>query len=242
MPDNRLGPYTIPGGFGVGYNPQTGGYEMAPVTQYQPPQLPQWLQAASQLPIPQTAWLRGLRQLIGGQRGPGAAVVPTLNDPLMMAEPPQLGGWQTGAIEPNPMLRQPPEEVAPPVLQEQPPETPPMLPASERGAPSTLDLSARGYNSTNFGPTQIQYTVRPDYVEINMVRTPPEMQGQGFATEAMRWFLAEADRLGVPVALTPEAVGEGMTTNQLRGFYESLGFSRNRDHAITPSYVRQPNR
>jgi len=69
-------------------------------------------------------------------------------------------------------------------------------------------------------------------VKLAMIKTPPELRGQGLADAAMRDLLAYADQVGKPVVLTPGAPegAEVMSKAKLTAWYKRLGFVPNRGH------------
>lgn len=89
-----------------------------------------------------------------------------------------------------------------------------------------LDLSVGQKPAIKVNEAAIEYTVYPSgVVSVDTLKTPFEMRNQGFARAAMNAFLAETDRAGVVVVLTPEPIRGEAKMLRLVGFYRSLGFS-----------------
>lgn len=85
---------------------------------------------------------------------------------------------------------------------------------------------------------------KPEGITVSMIRVPIEARGKGEASAAMSDVLDYADRKGLPVALTPEAISGGMSTTQLKAWYKRLGFEPNKgrtaDLRFKESMIRRP--
>lgn len=82
-------------------------------------------------------------------------------------------------------------------------------------------------NHFRHGDAEITYDVlRNGDVEIRLLRTPSEAQGQGQARAAMEAFLARPELQGRRLSLVSEPQVRGMDGERLTRFYESLGFER----------------
>lgn len=81
-------------------------------------------------------------------------------------------------------------------------------------------------------------------IMLSMIRVPTDLQGKGLASKAMDDLIRYADSRALPIALTPEAVGGGMSVTQLRQWYRRLGFVPNKgrtaDLRFTESMIRKP--
>jgi hypothetical protein len=108
-----------------------------------------------------------------------------------------------------------------------------------------IDFTTPGARDARIGDTTISYQVSRDGpVEISMVRTPAELRGRGSARAAVQAFLAEADRAGRAVALTPDPMERGISKGRLVDFYRSEGFrpnaGRTRDFSTRAAMLREP--
>lgn len=89
-------------------------------------------------------------------------------------------------------------------------------------------------------------TTAAGHLRVSLIRTPPVLRGKGLARQAMAELIAEADRQGVTIVLTPEPLAGDRSTSRrrLEGWYRSLGFvrnaGRNRDFKISDSWYRRP--
>lgn len=71
----------------------------------------------------------------------------------------------------------------------------------------------------------------PDsYVTLQKIEVPQDKRGQGLASKVMEEFLAEADRNGWSVALSPDNTW-GSSVTRLRKFYAGFGFVNNKGRA-----------
>lgn len=81
-------------------------------------------------------------------------------------------------------------------------------------------------------------------VSLDEIVVPKEQRGSGVGTRVMEEIVAEADRNGWTVALTPSNAKGGSVT-RLREFYRRFGFvpnkGRNKDFRTTQAYVRKPS-
>jgi GNAT superfamily N-acetyltransferase len=80
---------------------------------------------------------------------------------------------------------------------------------------------------------------RKGWFLIDLIAVEPESQGQGFGGKAMRELLAFADRRGLKVALTPDAL-YGSSKSRLTRWYASLGFVPNTDPDVPEEMIRYP--
>lgn len=66
-------------------------------------------------------------------------------------------------------------------------------------------------------------------VYVDLISTPVGQRGQGHASQAMRALLSIADKHGVTVFLSPEALGQGhagaLKQADLEKWYSKLGFT-----------------
>lgn len=89
-----------------------------------------------------------------------------------------------------------------------------------------LDLSVGQKASIKIGESAIEYTVYPGrVVSVDTIKTPHQERDRGFARAAMNAVLAETDRAGFVVVLTPEPIHGEAKMLRLVEFYRSLGFS-----------------
>lgn len=60
------------------------------------------------------------------------------------------------------------------------------------------------------------------------ITVPQDNRGKGYGSEVMKELMSEADKAGVLLVGDPEAFGQGkkMSTKQLWGWYQSLGFKK----------------
>lgn len=81
------------------------------------------------------------------------------------------------------------------------------------------------------------------YLSLDMIKVAEDRRRQGLGDAVMRDLCAEADRLGVPIALTP---GNDFGTSKafLTRWYRSFGFVPNTgpraDNSISGSMIRFP--
>ena len=110
-----------------------------------------------------------------------------------------------------------------------------------------LDFATKGYKEARLGNTVVGYTVNPDNraVEINTVKTPAAMRGQGSARAAMNDVISAADSAGYQLHLTPDPMDAATSKSKLTAFYKSLGFAQNagksRDFSTRAAMVRAPD-
>jgi len=80
-------------------------------------------------------------------------------------------------------------------------------------------------------------------LEVSALVVPSEQRGSGVGTRVMRELIAEADRRGVPIALTPDAAFGGSKARLAR-WYKGLGFRPNagraRNFMTRETLIRQP--
>lgn len=81
------------------------------------------------------------------------------------------------------------------------------------------------------------------YLILALLIVPPDLRNRGIGTAVIERILAEADRRGAPIALTPSDAYGGSVA-RLRRFYRRLGFvpntGRRRDFRTQQSMVRAP--
>lgn len=81
------------------------------------------------------------------------------------------------------------------------------------------------------------------YVTLHKIEVPEEQRGRGLGTKAMRELLAEADRNGWKLNLTPSNSFGGSVT-RLKKFYRNLGFvpnkGHNKDFTTSEDFLRPP--
>lgn len=78
-------------------------------------------------------------------------------------------------------------------------------------------------------------------ITLNRIEIPKDMRNQGIGTKVMQDLLAEADRKGVVVSLSPSG-DFGGSVSRLKKFYERFGFLPNKgktaDYSISESMYR----
>ncbi|MFD4542446.1 hypothetical protein [Streptomyces bauhiniae] len=91
----------------------------------------------------------------------------------------------------------------------------------------------------------ISYDNSSGYLALDLLVVTRVRRDQGTGTAIMRALTAEADRHGVPMALTP-AADFGGSVPRLRTFYRRFGFTSNRgrgkDYATSHAMIRRPAR
>lgn len=85
---------------------------------------------------------------------------------------------------------------------------------------------------------------RDSYVSLSKIMIPKERRGEGLGKKIMADVVAEADRNGWSMSLTPD--GEwGSSVTRLRKFYEGFGFvenkGRNKDYRTQGAMIRKSN-
>lgn len=97
--------------------------------------------------------------------------------------------------------------------------------------PVALKACAGVIHFPEFDSLGVDYFVtdNDDHLDLRTVKIPEHRRGQGIGTDFVMAVMERAEREGKSVALTPEAYGsdQPMSTNQLKRWYESLGFRRN---------------
>lgn len=84
-----------------------------------------------------------------------------------------------------------------------------------------------------------------DYATLGRIQVPQDLRGKGLATDAMNDLIAEADKQGTNLALSP--TGEwGASPSRLQEFYSRFGFvpnkGRNKDFATRETMIRAPKK
>jgi len=86
------------------------------------------------------------------------------------------------------------------------------------------------------------YAASADYIELQNMSLPPEMQSQGIGTKVIQRIQELAQSFGKTIALSPQA--DPRKKGKLDKFYKGLGFvpnrGRNSDLRITPSRLWNP--
>ena len=86
------------------------------------------------------------------------------------------------------------------------------------------------------------YTVRGGRAELNRIRTPTELRGQGRASAAMKQWLDAADAAQMQTALTPDPMDKTTSKAKLKRWYSGLGYvpnrGRNKDFSTTAAMIR----
>jgi len=93
----------------------------------------------------------------------------------------------------------------------------------------------------------IYYETSNNSLFVSDLYVKPEYRRQGVGSKVMRDITDYADRVGLPLVLIPEP-DEGITRNQLIGFYKKFGFTintgRKMDYSLSipfaTSMVRYP--
>lgn len=80
-----------------------------------------------------------------------------------------------------------------------------------------------------------------EYVVLSRIQLPREGRNRGVGTRAMRELVAQADRNGTPLALSPSA-DFGGNVARLKRFYRRYGFvpntGRSRDLTVSETMIR----
>lgn len=109
-----------------------------------------------------------------------------------------------------------------------------------------------GSRDVKIGNTEITYGVSKGgpgegpSAELILAKTPKDKRGQGSARAAISQMLSEADANGARVFLNADPMDKGVSKAKLDGFYESLGFKKNKgknkDFSSKAEYVRYPKK
>ncbi|MER8116292.1 GNAT family N-acetyltransferase [Streptomyces sp. NPDC094031] len=89
----------------------------------------------------------------------------------------------------------------------------------------------------------ISYDSTAGYLALDLLVVTRVRRNEGTGTAIMQVLTAEADRRGVPMALTP-AADFGGSVSRLRTFYRRFGFvsnaGRGKDYATKHAMIRRP--
>ena len=104
----------------------------------------------------------------------------------------------------------------------------PPPPKAER-AKTELRPVSDAVEATNPGVRLDLTNPAPGLWRVGGIRVDPKQRGKGAAGKAMQDLIAQADREGATLSLTPEQFGGqgGLSTAQLRDWYAKLGFVPN---------------
>jgi hypothetical protein len=178
-----------------------------------------------------------LDALDDGTSTPGEAVETAATSAI-----PDIAG--TGTVAPVPAVGQ--EEVVPTGIAAS--EVPKVAEVGPGGQTTPMyDFENKGLHVANVGSAEVTYGVNPQtrYAELTLIRVPQGQRRQGAARDAVEAFVREADAAGYTLTLNADPVGKGGASKKaLEGFYESLGFvknkGRNKDFTTTAEYIRLP--
>ena len=108
-------------------------------------------------------------------------------------------------------------------------------------------IEQQGFHSFEHGHTRIDYSVHPSqpkHVEIHMVLTHKDHQGEGSARAAMNEFHKHTDKDGITTHLTPEPLNNETKKTKLEKFYKSVGYvknaGKNKDFSTRSTMLRHP--
>lgn len=101
-----------------------------------------------------------------------------------------------------------------------------------------------GFERFNIGPSEVSLTARDGMANIDLIRTPEELRGQGAARSAMEQIIDAADRQGLALSLTADPMDAATSKKRLEDFYRGLGFAPNsgkaKDYSTRAGMIRQP--
>lgn len=88
-------------------------------------------------------------------------------------------------------------------------------------------------------------TSHEDTLTLRSIKVQPDARGKGVATKAMQDLIAQADKEGKTLALTPDPLGKGgLSKAQLTKWYKGFGFvpnkGRNKDYRTRETMLRKP--
>lgn len=82
------------------------------------------------------------------------------------------------------------------------------------------------------------------HLALNKIIVPREVRGRGVGSQVMALLIAEADRQGVTMSLTPTRDFGATSLHRLRRFYRRFGFSVNggriKDYTTRQAMLRLP--
>lgn len=94
-------------------------------------------------------------------------------------------------------------------------------------------------------PIELQLFDKGTHLELDKILVPSGMRGVGIGSEVMSKIGEYADKIGLPVFLTPSTSYGGTSLERLKRFYKRFGFKKVKemgDMALSRNmFVRHPN-
>lgn len=117
---------------------------------------------------------------------------------------------------------------------------------SARKASNPRDLAKKLSESVPGSVVWLTGSAEPDaVVQLDKILIPKEERGKGHASRMMKEIIAEADKQGWSISLTPDGTF-GASVSRLKKFYKSFGFvdnkGRNKDFRTKDTMIRPPRK